>query len=48
MSRRERPGRFLIAFAAAAFVVGIAGSRMAAAETITITFANWAAAEGTT
>ena len=47
MSRSRSFGRSLLAVAAA-FVVGIATGPQAAAETITLTFANWAAAEGTT
>src|SRR6185312_12753443 len=48
MSRSPRSGRLVVAVAAAVLVLGMIGPRIAAAETVTITFANWAAAEGTT
>ncbi|HEX6792485.1 MAG TPA: sugar ABC transporter substrate-binding protein [Casimicrobiaceae bacterium] len=48
MSRSRRSDRLVVAVAAAALVLGMGGARMAVAETVTITFANWAAAEGTT
>ncbi|HXR56454.1 MAG TPA: extracellular solute-binding protein [Casimicrobiaceae bacterium] len=48
MSRSPRSGRLVVTVAAAVLVLGMIGPRIAAAETVTITFANWAAAEGTT
>jgi multiple sugar transport system substrate-binding protein len=49
MSRSCTPGGALRCVAAVALVFGIAfASRPAAAQPVTITFANWAAAEGTT
>ena len=50
MWRSTRLGRAMLVVASVALAFGIDGgaSRVAAAETVTITFANWAAAEGTT
>ena len=48
MFRPRQSRRAMFAVATAALVLGIGGVRSVAAETVTITFANWASAEGTT
>src|SRR5689334_8657286 len=50
MWRPTRLGRAMLVVASVALAFGIDGvtTRVAAAQTVTITFANWAAAEGTT
>ena len=48
MFRSRMSGRAMLVLSAVALAVGIAASSTAGAETVTITFANWAAAEGTT